>query len=161
MSVAEPARVVVVVGVPDFPQGPPAPVDLEHRAALEAWPRLEAREVLHDLAGIEEVAVVEQLAVEAGPVGQAPRVGGLAVHVHQKDGAVAEHRREEREARLGPRGIVSDEAGPRSPDLLLVHCSHGTLTSGVATCQKRKRRPARAIRGSPIEMTPSLVRPVV
>jgi len=42
-----------------------------------------SREVLHDLAAVEEVAVVEQVAVEAGRVRQTPGVGGLALHVEE------------------------------------------------------------------------------
>ena len=127
VPVAEPARVVMVVGVAQLPENAAVPVDLEHRAALEARPRLEAAQVVHDLAAVEEVAVVEQIAVEAGPEGRPPRVGDLAVHVDQEDGAVAEHRREERVARLRARRVVSDEARPGTPDLLLVHQRHGAL----------------------------------
>src|SRR4029434_7508079 len=75
VSVAEPARVVMMVGMAELPENPAAPVDLEHRAALEARPRLEAPQVVHDLAAVEEVAVVEQVAVEAGSARRAPRAG--------------------------------------------------------------------------------------
>ena len=63
-------------------------------------------------------------------------MGDRAVHVHEADGAVAEHRREQRIARLGPRGIVSDETGPRAPDFLLIHGRHVALT--VTTTGSRR-----------------------
>jgi len=39
----------MVVGVAELPENAAVPVDLEHRAALEARPRLEAAQVVHDL----------------------------------------------------------------------------------------------------------------
>src|SRR5262249_22958229 len=122
-----PARVVMMVGMADLPENTAVPVDLEHGAALEARPRLEAPQIVHDLAAVEEVTVVEQITVEAGSERQPPRVGDLAVHVDQEDGAVAEHRGEERVARLRARRIVSDEARPGTSDLLLVPQRHGAL----------------------------------
>src|SRR5262249_40346911 len=116
-------------GMPQLPEDAAVPVELEHRAALEAGPRLEAAEIVHDLAAVEEVAVVEQIAVEAGPERRPPRVGDPALHVDQEDAAVAEHRREERVARLRARRVVSDEARPRTPDLLLVHERHASVLS--------------------------------
>src|SRR6266850_1422207 len=123
----EAARVVMVVGVAELPENAAVPVDLEHRAALEARPRLEAAQIVHDLAAVEEVAVVEQIAVEAGPIRRPPRVGGLALHDDEKDRTVAEHRCEERVARLRARRVVSDEACAGPPDLLLVHRRHESL----------------------------------
>jgi hypothetical protein len=124
VAVAEPARVVVMIRMPDLPDDAPVPVHLEDRAALEARPSLEALEVFHDLAAVEQMPVGEQMAVEARSMRQAPGVRDLAVHVHEVDGTVAVHRREQRVARLGARGIVGDEPGPRSPDLLLIHRAH-------------------------------------
>src|SRR5262245_15229142 len=129
VAVAEPARIVMVVGVPQLPEDAAMPVELEHRAALEARPRLEAAQIVHDLAAVEEVAVIEQIAVEAGPEWRPPRVGDLALHVDQENGAVAEHRREERVARLRARRVVRDEARPGTPDLLLVHERHDSVLS--------------------------------
>ena len=154
VAVAEPPGVVMVIRVLQLPDDAPAPIHFQYGAALEAGPRLEPSEVLGDLPAVEEMTVVEQVPVEAGPVGQPPRVGEGAVHVQQVHGAVTQHRREERVARLGARGIVGDEPGPRTPDLLLIdrHAARGA--------QKPRRRPARASSGAPIETTPSLVRPV-
>src|SRR5213593_4912177 len=78
----------------DLPDGLAVPVDLEGGARLEARPRFEAPEVLHHLAGVEEMAVVEEIAVEARAIRHAPRVDDVAVHVDQVDGAVAGHRRQ-------------------------------------------------------------------
>src|SRR5439155_20352125 len=115
---------------------------------------LDPRGALGAVPAVEEMTVVEQVPVEAGPVGQAPRVGDGAVHVQEVHRAVTQNRREERVARLGARGIVGDEPGPRTPDLLLIdrHAARGA--------QKLRRRPARPSSGAPIETTPSLVRPV-
>src|SRR3989454_3293636 len=110
----------VLAPPPDFA----VPVALERRARLETRPRLEALQVLHDLAGIEEVAVVEEVAVETGTVGKAPRVDDVTAHVYQVDGAVAEHRREERVARLRARGVVGDQADAGPTYALLVDGRH-------------------------------------
>src|SRR5213593_1919228 len=104
----------------DLPDGLAVPVDLEGGARLEARPRFEAPEVLHHLAGVEEMAVVEEIAVEARAIRHAPRVDDVAVHVDQVDGAVAEHRREERVARLRARGVVGDQADAGPTYALLV-----------------------------------------
>src|SRR3989442_3063811 len=114
----------MVVWVLDLPNDLAVPVDLEPRARLETRPRLEALQVLHDLAGIEEVAVVEEVAVETGTVGKAPRVDDVTDHVYQVDGAVAEHRREERVARLRARGVVGDQADAGPTYALLVDGRH-------------------------------------
>src|SRR5262249_37899806 len=95
------ASVVVMVRMLDLPDGLAVPVDLEGGARLEARPRFEAPEVLHHLAGVEEMAGVEEIAVEARAIRQTPRVDHVAVHVDQVHGAVAEHRREERVAGEG------------------------------------------------------------
>jgi len=106
------------------PQDLAVPVDFEDRAALEARPRLEAVEILHDLAAVEEMAVRQQIAVESRSVGQAPGVRDLPVHVQEVHGAVAVHRREQGVARLGPNRIVGDEPCPAPSDLLLIHHAH-------------------------------------
>ena len=111
----------MVVRVPDLPEHASVPIDLEHRAALEAPPRLEPLEIVHDLAAVEQVPVREQMAVEPRAIGQAPGVRDLPVHVHQIDGTVAVHRREQRVARLRARGVMDDEPGPGPPYFLLVY----------------------------------------
>ena len=138
VPVAEPAGVVMMVRVPDFPENAPSPVHLEHGAALEAGPRLEPLEVLQDLAAVKEVAVF----VEAGRVRQTPGVGRLTVHVDEMDGAVAEHRSEESVARLGARGVVGDEPGSRAPDLLLVHGAHAVSLAVGASIARAFARSA-------------------
>src|SRR3989442_2495007 len=114
----------MVVWVLDLPHDLAVPVDLECRARLETRPRLEALQVLHDRAGIGEVAVVEEVAVETGTVGKAPRVDDVTAHVYQVDGAVTEHRREERVARLRARGVVGDQADAGPTYALLVDGRH-------------------------------------
>src|SRR2546428_7873638 len=114
----------MVVWVLDLPNDLAVPVDLERRARLETRPRLGALQVLHDLAGIGEGAVVEEVAVETGTVGKAPRVDAVTGHVYQVDGAVAEHRREERVARLRARGVVGDQADAGPTYALLVDGRH-------------------------------------
>src|SRR5262249_40802999 len=101
-----------------------APVALGGGARLEARPRFEAPEVLHHLAGVEEMAVVEEIAVEARAIRHAPRVDDVAVHVDQVHGAVAEHRREERVAGEGASRILSDEPGAGAADALLIEAGH-------------------------------------
>src|SRR5262249_53070451 len=113
--------VVVVAGATPPRDHPPAPTRSQEGAPLKAAPRLEAPEVLHDFAAIEEMTIVEQITVEPGPVRHLPRVGDLAFHVDEVDGAVTVHRREERVARLGPPWIVCDEPRPGAPYLLLIH----------------------------------------
>src|SRR5258707_425847 len=83
--------------------------------------RLESVEVLHDFAAVQQVPVVEQVAVESGSVREAPHVCDVAIHLHEIHGAVTEHRRKKRIAGLRARGVVGDESSPRSPDFLLIH----------------------------------------
>ena len=128
VAVTEPARVVVMVRMPDFPQHLPVPIRFEDGAALEAGPRLEAREVLHDLAAIEQMPAREQMAVKPRPVGQPPSVRDLAVHVDEIHCPVAVHRGEQRVARLRARRVMGDEPGARTPDLLLIHRAHGATS---------------------------------
>ena len=104
-----------MIRVTHLPDDPAAPIHFEDGAAFEAGPRLEPPEVLHDFAAIEEVTIVEQITVQPGPVRHVPRVGDLAFHVDEVHGAVTEHRREQRVARLGSRRIVSDEPRPSAP----------------------------------------------
>jgi hypothetical protein len=137
VAVPELARVVMVIGMADLPEDVAVPVDLEGGAALEATPGLEALQVPHDLAGVEEVAVVEQVPVGARTVGGSPGVDDLAKHVHEVDGAVAEHRAAQRVALEGMGGIVSDEpsAGPAHP--LLVDRRHDVNASSIISACRR------------------------
>src|SRR6266542_3030817 len=110
----------MVVGVLHLPQHPALPVDFQGGAGLEARPCLEPAEVIHDLAAVEQISVVEKVAVEAGPMRHLPAVGDLARHVDQVDRAVARHRREQGVAGLRQRRIVGDQPGAAAADLLLV-----------------------------------------
>src|SRR5215471_15164279 len=114
-----------MVRVLDLPENLSVPVYLERGARFEARPRLEALEVLHDLARVEEMAVVEQVTVGPWTIWQPPRVDGPAVHVDEVDGAVTEHRGEQRIALERARRVVGDEARARAPHTLLVdaHCA--------------------------------------
>src|SRR5215471_20379847 len=86
---------MMMIWVRDLPEDLPVPVNLERGPRLEARPPLEALKVPHDLTAIEEMPIVEQTAVEAGGIGQLPRVDRLTPHVDQVHRAVAEHRGEE------------------------------------------------------------------
>src|SRR5262245_2247977 len=88
VAIAQPAGVVVVVRVTQLPDDSPAPIHFQHGAALEAAPRLEPLEILHDFAAIEEVAVVEQVTVEPGPVGMVQLLGTFAFLSVELDGPV-------------------------------------------------------------------------
>src|SRR5690242_21673052 len=133
-----------MVRVAHLPDHPPAPVHFEDGAAFEAPPGLEPLEVLHDFAAIEEMTVVEQITVEPRPVRHAPRVSDLAFHVDEVDGAVTEHRREQRVAQLGSCRIVCDEPRPGAPDLLLIHGAHrspmakSSASLSALRCEKLK-----------------------
>src|SRR5439155_1252510 len=108
---------------------------------LEARPGFEAVEILHDLAAVKQVAIVEQVAIEAGPVRHLPGVGHLARHVDQIDRTLAGHRREQRESGLRQRRIMRDQPGPRASYLLLVDGGHSASPDA-------NRHPGRA--GMPI-----------
>jgi hypothetical protein len=124
VPVAQPARVVMMVAMPDLPEHATRPVDLKRGASLESSPRLEPLEVLHHLARVEQAAVVEQVPVEAGTVRQTPRVHDLAVHVDEVDGTVSEHGRVKRVTLERAIGVVGDEPDTRAPDSLLVDVDH-------------------------------------
>jgi len=63
----------------------------------------------------------------------------MSGHVDQIDGAVAEHRREQRVARLGARRIAGDEPRARSPDLLLVDGRHARHWAPILGQGARRR----------------------
>ena len=119
-----------MVRVRDLPRDLAVPVDLERRARLEARPSLEAVEVGHDLAAVEHMTVVEQVAVEAGSVRHVPGVDDLASHVDQVNGAVPEHRREQRVTVERAARIVSGEPGARPADALLIDGRHQRALGG-------------------------------
>src|SRR6266513_2003265 len=116
-----------MVGMAQFPDHAALPIVFQRGARLEARPGLEAVQVLHDLAAIEQMAVIEEMRVQAGPVRHLPAVHDLAGHVDQIDRAVAVHRREQRIARLCQGRVVRDKAGACAPDLLLVDARHACL----------------------------------
>jgi len=97
-----------MVRMADLPHDLAVPVHLEGGAGLESLPGRKALHAVLDLAAVEQVPVVEEIAVRTRPVGQAPGVSDGAVHVHQVHGAVAEHRGEQRVAGERPGRIVRD-----------------------------------------------------
>src|SRR5215813_5006485 len=134
IAVAELAGVMMVVRMLDLPDGLAVPVHLEGGARLEARPGFEAPEVVHDLAGIEEMTVVEQIAIESRTIGHPPGVDDLTAHIDEIYGSVAEHRGEQRVAPERARGIVSDEAGAGAADTLLIDRGHGVSSRPWAGC---------------------------
>ena len=144
VAVAQLARIVVMVRVANLPHDLAVPVDLEGGARLEPLPGHEALHAVFDLARVEEVTVVEQVAVGAGPMRQRPGVRDRPVHVDQVDGPVAEHRRKQGKARQRARRVVRDQAGARPPHPLLIHGRRGShrlrycsgACGGVKVCCK-------------------------
>ncbi len=135
VPIAQLPRIMVVCRVPHLPEHPSRPVHLHGDPCFKAvLPGREPFQLREGLATVEQVPILEQIAVEARWVGELPCVHRLPLHIDQVHGAISEQRGEQGIAIVCEYRIVGCEARPLPSDLLLVHRSRGHPPS-VAACR--------------------------